>query len=369
MQSKDVYEIDFHETGSSISTNLNNSTTIIRMIEIVDNTSKPDNMQVIHDDHCYSMKNFNFIPNSELHSLGNTESHEVSNVDVLNNENENVNFINAIPIKTSQNIYNEETMLTIDSIDHDHGYFINSNKTLINNDCSHELNQIHTEYPRINNNNTNILNDISQENIQNVNVEAQNISIDHDHTFIRNINNLNVIANVIHTNYPPAISEHYIGEMDVECIHCSAKHFPAERVDRKGDSFNDCCNHGNIELNQIPNFPHELQLLFNSEHEKSNAFFKHIRLYNNLFSFSSFNAHLINFSDRRPGPYCFKIQGQIYYQINTSLYPESNERPSYGQLFIVDANEAIEHRMAFNAGLDMDITQLIEQTMRVLRYA
>ena len=46
--------------------------------------------------------------------------------------------------------------------------------------------------------------------------------------------------------------------MNIECIHSSAKHFPNERVDRKCDSFNDCCNHGKIELNQIHDFPREL---------------------------------------------------------------------------------------------------------------
>ena len=34
--------------------------------------------------------------------------------------------------------------------------------------------------------------------------------------------------------------------------------------------------------------------------------------------------------------YCFKIQGQIYYQINETLYPSENDYPKYGQLFIVN---------------------------------
>ena len=152
--------------------------------------------------------------------------------------------------------------------------------------------------------------------------------------------------------------------MNVECVHCSAKHFSSERVTNKGNSFNDCFNHGNVELNNTPQFPQELKLLLDSEHEKSNEFFKHIRVYNNLFSFASFNANIVNFSDRRPGPYSFKIQGQIYYQINTSIKPEPNENPSFGQLLITDSNEADEHRMAFNAGLDLNIVKLIEQTMR-----
>jgi len=39
------------------------------------------------------------------------------------------------------------------------------------------------------------------------------------------------------------INEYYIGSMDVFCIHCNAKHFAAEKISNKGNSFHDCCNH------------------------------------------------------------------------------------------------------------------------------
>ncbi|XP_071582207.1 uncharacterized protein [Temnothorax nylanderi] len=66
----------------------------------------------------------------------------------------------------------------------------------------------------------------------------------------------------------------------------------------------------------------------------------------------------------RPGPYCFKIQGQIYYQINTALYAAQNENPTYGQLFIVDTNEAVDHRLNQNSHLDLEIVQGFEHLMR-----
>jgi len=90
---------------------------------------------------------------------------------------------------------------------------------------------------------------------------------------------------------------------------------------------------------------------------------QHIRSYNSSFSFASFNANLINFQDRRTGLYCFKI-GQIYYQINTALYAAQNESPTYGQLFIVDSNEAINHRLNQNSYLDFEIIQNLEYIMR-----
>jgi len=160
------------------------------------------------------------------------------------------------------------------------------------------------------------------------------------------------------------INEYYIGSMDVSCIHCNAKHFEAEKVSNKGNSFHDCCNHGAVYLEILPQPPQFLQSLFDGSHEKSNNFFKYIRSYNSSFSFASFNANLLNFQNRRPGPYCFKIQGQIYYQINTALYAAQNENPTYGQLFIIDANEAINYRLTENSEFDLEIVQNLERIIR-----
>ena len=116
--------------------------------------------------------------------------------------------------------------------------------------------------------------------------------IDHDHCyFSQNIQINNVPLPLIHqTNDVPEITENFIGQMNVKCTHCKAK-----RVANKGDSFNDCCNHGNVELLLAPEFPIELKKLFDSEQELSPQFFQSIRLYNNLFPFASFNENLVNF--------------------------------------------------------------------------
>ena len=72
----------------------------------------------------------------------------------------------------------------------------------------------------------------------------------------------------------------------------------------------------------------------------------------------------MQFNNRRPGPFCFRIRGQIFYQKNTSLYPADNELPSYGQLFIVDSNEATNYRLHGNNNLNVEILQAIGNAMR-----
>ncbi|XP_058810469.1 uncharacterized protein LOC131675487 [Phymastichus coffea] len=158
--------------------------------------------------------------------------------------------------------------------------------------------------------------------------------------------------------------KHYLGPMDVLCQHCKAKHFNDEKVSNKGLSFNDCCGHGTIKLDPLPNFPPELKNLFDGEHNKSSRFFDRIRHYNNSLSFASFNANLFNFRSQRSAPYCFKIQGQIYYQINTALYPSEGENPAFGQLFIIDQNEAMQYRIQQNSVLDYNLMAILDGIIR-----
>lgn len=150
------------------------------------------------------------------------------------------------------------------------------------------------------------------------------------------------------------IAEHYGGEMIEQCIHCKA-HFKCEKVANKENSFNDCCTHGKVRLEPLPELPIELRSLFDSSHRKSNIFFSHI--------FASFNANLMNLNASRSAPFCFRIQGQIYYQINTALYPGPNELPAYGQLFIIDSEEAVNLTMHNNL-LDRNILEIVDHVIR-----
>ena len=188
---------------------------------------------------------------------------------------------------------------------------------------------------------------------------ARNIIIDESRNNVTSINERNRL-----TNLPQSVTQDYLGPMNMVCIHCNAKHFVSEKVSNKGLSFHDCCSHGSVLIEPTSTFPKDLLELFNGSHGKSNDFFQHIRVYNNSLSFASFNANLHNFQSRRPGPYCFKIQGQIYYQINTALYAEENENPSFGQLFIIDPLEAIELRMQQNSQLQYETLEILDKIIR-----
>ncbi|XP_015124926.1 uncharacterized protein LOC107046742 [Diachasma alloeum] len=72
-----------------------------------------------------------------------------------------------------------------------------------------------------------------------------------------------------------------------------------------------------------------------------------------------------HFAGRRPGPYCFMVQGQIYYQMNTALYPERDDGiPRYGQLFMLDADMANDFRMTDMKSFDISILHVLDSVLR-----
>lgn len=97
-------------------------------------------------------------------------------------------------------------------------------------------------------------------------------------------------------NNVQSINENYIGKMDVMCSHCHAKHFKAEEVANKKNSFSTCCSHGEVALDSLPDPPILLKQLFDRSHELSSHFHDRIRCYNNAFAFASFNANLVDFN-------------------------------------------------------------------------
>lgn len=157
---------------------------------------------------------------------------------------------------------------------------------------------------------------------------------------------------------------HYLGLMNIQCSYCQAKHFEGEIVSHGRSSFNDCCSHGAVPVASFDKFPVELRCLFEGTHNYSREFWNDIRSYNASLSFASFNANLVNFSGRRPGPYCFKIWGDIYYQINTAIKPEPDEIASFGQLFFMDPSEANRHKLDYNPDLSRAILQILDGIIR-----
>lgn len=135
------------------------------------------------------------------------------------------------------------------------------------------------------------------------------------------------------------INVHYMGEINVRCQFCNAKHFIQEKLQDK--TFKFCCHKGKIILDDIEEFDQIKQLALGND--KKNKLFKNkSRELNNLLAFASFGAKFIPFKSR--GPQVFKICGQVYH--NTySLNPVNDNDYKYGQLYIFDNKTANDFRL------------------------
>jgi hypothetical protein len=135
------------------------------------------------------------------------------------------------------------------------------------------------------------------------------------------------------------VIEHNCGNLDVVCNNCQAKHFPSEQPSDK--LFTQCCRKGKVMLEPIKVAP-LIQKLMSRNHEHSKNFHENIRSINSALAFASMGANIA--PPPGYGPYCFRINGQIYHR-SGALHPANGDQRKFAQLYILDPEEAGNQRM------------------------
>jgi hypothetical protein len=82
------------------------------------------------------------------------------------------------------------------------------------------------------------------------------------------------------------------------------------------------------------------------DHPQSKNFMENIRSNNSAVEFASMRAQIA--PPPGHGPYCFRIHGQIYH-LTGPMHPREGKRPEYSQLYILDAEEALNARIGQRA--------------------
>ena len=153
--------------------------------------------------------------------------------------------------------------------------------------------------------------------------------------------------------YAEPIQIHYLGPMNIQCPECRALHFDCEKLSkstRARKRFGICCLEGKVQLPALPQWPQELQRLY----ENNRDFVHNIRQYNNTFAFTSLGVEVDRHTVQGPGPAAFRIHGGLYHLMG-SLLPRENEVPSFAQLYIHDPHEAVAIRQQRNGNLNADV--------------
>ncbi len=100
---------------------------------------------------------------------------------------------------------------------------------------------------------------------------------------------------------------------------------------------------GKIVLPPLGATPDLLQRLLTGNREASKNYKENIIHYNASLAFASRQADYDLLPDRR-GPYFMRIHGQVHHHIG-GLRPTQGQRRQYAQLYILDAQQALEQRM------------------------
>lgn len=110
--------------------------------------------------------------------------------------------------------------------------------------------------------------------------------------------------------------------------------------------FHLCCKGGKVRLPFQKEPPAFLDGLLNPNGGVlSKYFIKSIHTYNSMFEFTSLAAKIETGINNCPGPYVFKINGQVHHRIG-SLLPDEGTPPVYAQLYIFDTENEVQNRMS-----------------------
>ncbi|GJR52094.1 hypothetical protein Tco_1402615 [Tanacetum coccineum] len=119
---------------------------------------------------------------------------------------------------------------------------------------------------------------------------------------------------------------HNLGPPSYECSSCHAIMWYAERNDKAkrvvNPTFSRCCQGGNVLLPRFKEAHTPLNKLLDYNEATTARFKDQIRVYNNMFYFTSFGSKIEHTINTGRGPYTFRINGQNYHRMGSLLLAE-----------------------------------------------
>ncbi|KAF6159666.1 hypothetical protein GIB67_029924 [Kingdonia uniflora] len=161
------------------------------------------------------------------------------------------------------------------------------------------------------------------------------------------------------------LGRHFLGQMDVVCIHCSALHWRDEQLTNSSNNnlrFGQCCLQRKIKLPELDLLPTELKELYDGTGTHSRSFRKYMQKYNASNAFTSLGVHMDDRVVHGRGPSSFVIHGELHYRIG-ALTPNHQHDASYAQLYIYNPGAALNTRHKRNPHLNRYVLQVIQDTL------
>ena len=161
------------------------------------------------------------------------------------------------------------------------------------------------------------------------------------------------------------LHRHFLGNMDVECPHCSALHWMDEKLSHSSQNtprFGTCCLQGKVRLPLLETPPPVIQDLYDGDDDRSKSFRRYTREYNACNAFTSLGTKFDTRALPGRGPIPFTIHGELRHRTG-SLIPQPDHTAKYAQLYIYDPDIALQERHRRNSHLRMDVLKSILETL------
>ena len=164
------------------------------------------------------------------------------------------------------------------------------------------------------------------------------------------------------------VNGHDVGNMDNICSACGALMFKDEtHVGKLSQSdtitFSACCGNGNIKLPPLKDPPDLLKNLLTGNTQRHKQFRDNIRAYNSSLAFASLCLTGQEFKFKNPGPYCYRINGQLYHALS-QMQPEHGKPPTFSQIYIYDHEHELDYCMKPFTGLDASLLLELQQMIK-----
>ncbi|KAF6172190.1 hypothetical protein GIB67_024812 [Kingdonia uniflora] len=193
------------------------------------------------------------------------------------------------------------------------------------------------------------------------------------------------------------LGRHFLGQMDVVCMHCSTLHWKDEQLSNSSiinPLFGQCCLQGKIKVSILNALPNEFQELYDGCDDLPNAgqihpsvlssvrvykgrpglgrdngngpylrsFRRYMREYNATNAFTSLEVHIDDQVAHGRGPSSFVIHGELHHRIG-ALVPNEEQEASYAQLYIYNPGASLNTRHKRNPRLNKDVLKVIQDTL------
>ncbi|KAF6161780.1 hypothetical protein GIB67_013857 [Kingdonia uniflora] len=161
------------------------------------------------------------------------------------------------------------------------------------------------------------------------------------------------------------LGRHFLGQMDVVCMHCSTFHWKDEQLSNSSiinTLFGQCCLQGKIKLPILDALPNEFQELYDGNGPHLRSFRRYMRKYNAANAFTSLGVHIDDQVAHGQGPSSFVIHGELHHRIGALVLNEEQEA-SYAQLYIYNPGASLNTRHKRNPRLNKDLLKVIQNTL------